>query len=34
VLLGVLPYVFLRGPFNRLARIVLRRKHSTKQRVA
>jgi hypothetical protein len=33
VLLGVLPYVVLRGPINRVARILLR-KYSTKRRVA
>jgi hypothetical protein len=34
VLLGVLPYVVLQGPINRVASIILQRKHSTKRRVA
>ena len=34
VLLGVLPYIVLRGPINRIARIILQRKNSTRRRVA
>ena len=34
VLLGVLPYIVLRGPINRVARIILHKKHPTKRRVA
>jgi hypothetical protein len=33
-LLGVLPYVILRGPVHRIAKIILERRHSTKRRVA
>jgi len=33
-LLGVLPYIALRGPINRVATIILHRKNSTKRRVA
>ena len=34
VLLGVLPYIVLRGPINRIAAIILQRRHSSKRRVA
>jgi hypothetical protein len=34
VLLGVLPYIVLRGLVNRVARLILQRKRSTKRRVA
>lgn len=34
VLLGLLPYLVLSGPANRIANGILKRKHSTKRRVA
>jgi hypothetical protein len=34
LLLGVLPYIVLRGPVNRVASIMLQKKHPTNRRVA